>query len=473
MGILSSIRGWVTRMYEAVADKLRARAIRDFKVTPLTTAQVDQVITECGQIYTWNPPWVDKDDHITTINFAATLCQEMARLITLAIGIKVDGSARAQWMQQEIDDNYFQLRYWVEYMCSYGTIILKYDGNEVNALTPNSFLATDTDHGRITGAVFKDEAKEKDLYYTRLEYQRFEDGKYCISNRAYVSKSANVIGEPCELTSSPWADLEPETSLDWVEHPLFAVLRMPSANNVEVNSPYGMPAFSNCIEELKALDIAYSRNIKEIIDSKRTVIIDSDKLFMSGQPIRDSSNFGERTKQLGLPDYVKPVSAGSSRESLYQEINPTLNTEQRITGINHLLSQIGFKAGFSNGYFVMDQKTGMMTATQVEADDRRTIQTIKDCRDKLEEGIDQLLYAMDVFATLYDLAPEGPYEVTYDFGDIDYNLEEDRARWWGYVLQGAVPKWAYFVKFEGMSEEEAKAMTAEAEPKQPTLFGEE
>lgn len=471
MGILSSIRGWVSRMYETVVDKLRSKAIQDFKVTPLTTAQVDQVITQCGQIYTGNPPWLDKEDHITTINFAATLCQEMARLITLAIGITIDGSPRAQWMQGEIDQMYFQMRHWVEYGCGYGTIILKYDGKEVHALTPNNFLATDADHERITGAVFKDEAKEDDIFYTRLEYQRFENGKYLISNRCYSSKSQDVIGEPCGLESSPWADLEPEVSLDWVDQPLFAVLRMPSANNIEINSPYGLPAFANCIEELKSLDIAFSRNAKEIIDSKRTVIIDSDKLFISGMPINNASDYSGRIKQLGLPDYVKGVPAGSSRESLYQEINPTLNTEQRITGINHILSQIGFKAGFSNGYFVMDAKTGMMTATQVEADDRRTIQTIKDCRDKLEEALDQLLYTMDVFATLYELAPEGDYEVTYDFGDIDYNLEEDRARWWGYVSQGAIPKWVYFVKFEGMSEEEAKALTEEAAPKEPALFG--
>ena len=29
----------------------------------------------------------------------------------------------------------------------------------------------------------------------------------------------------------------------------------------------------------------------------------------------------------------------------------------------------------------------------------------------------------------------------------------------------------YYVKFEGMSEEEAKAMVEEAQPKEPTLFG--
>ena len=39
--------------------------------------------------------------------------------------------------------------------------------------------------------------------------------------------------------------------------------------------------------------------------------------------------------------------------------------------------------------------------------------------------------------------------------------------------QGWVPKWLYFVKFEGMSEEEAKALTAEAAEAnmEPGLFG--
>lgn len=40
-------------------------------------------------------------------------------------------------------------------------------------------------------------------------------------------------------------------------------------------------------------------------------------------------------------------------------------------------------------------------------------------------------------------------------------------------MQGKVPAWVYFQKFEGMSEEDAKAMVEEAQPKKPTLFGEE
>ena len=81
-----------------------------------------------------------------------------------------------------------------------------------------------------------------------------------------------------------------------------------------------------------------------------------------------------------------------------------------------------------------------------------------------------LVYALNVFADLYGLAPAGTYELALDFGDITYNRDEDRARWWGYVTQGKVPAWRYFVKFEGMTEEDAKAMVAEAAEKKPKLF---
>lgn len=73
-----------------------------------------------------------------------------------------------------------------------------------------------------------------------------------------------------------------------------------------------------------------------------------------------------------------------------------------------------------------------------------------------------MIYALNAFADGYDLAPLGEYEVNFDFGDITYNYEEDKQRWWGYVLQGVIPTWKYFEKFEGMTEEEAKMIVEEA-----------
>lgn len=147
-------------------------------------------------------------------------------------------------------------------------------------------------------------------------------------------------------------------------------------------------------------------------------------------------------------------------------------TDQRIKDINFNLSLAGTKCGFSEGTFVMDGQTGMITATQVEADDRDTIQLIKDTRDALRLALDQALYGADQIITLYNLAPLGLYDIDYNFGDITYSYEEDKASWKQYVIQGWVPAWKYFVKFEGMSEEEAKALVAEAQSAKKGLFEE-
>ena len=139
------------------------------------------------------------------------------------------------------------------------------------------------------------------------------------------------------------------------------------------------------------------------------------------------------------------------------------NNIKRIKDINFNLSMAGVKCGFSEGVFVLDGQTGMITATQVEADDRDTIQTIKTDRDALKDALEQAFYGASAMATLYALAPLGEYEINCNFGDITYSYEEDKASWKSYAAQGWIPKWLYFVKFEGMTEKEAKALTQEAE----------
>ena len=154
---------------------------------------------------------------------------------------------------------------------------------------------------------------------------------------------------------------------------------------------------------------------------------------------------------------------GNDSGDFYQAIERPLNTTERKVGINQQLSFIGYKCGYSNGYFVFDEKTGMATATQVESDDRRTIQLIKDIRDQLQSAIDDTVEAMDRFADLYSLAPSGTYKIAYDFGDITYNEDEDRNRNYQLMIQGIIPKWYYLMKWEGFSEEDAKKIATEAE----------
>lgn len=460
----------------------KKRAEEDFKVTEITSQQMKDVISRCADMYRGVPSWVSAEDNIKTINFAKAVCSETARLATLGIKIQIGGGARGTWLQEHIDKTYFNLRHWVEYGCAYGTIIIKPNGSGFDVFTPFDFMITESDsNGNITGIVFKDSYADNDKYYTRLEYHRFvetqtEDNPiypYYISNRAYVSRHSDALGDPIALNRTRWANLMEETppimknSDEQLDGPMFGVFRTPQANNVDLVTALGLPIYAEAIEEMKDLDVAYSRNAGEIFDSEKIILADDRLMYDSGKNLKSRG-----PADVKLPHYVKNVF-GNSPEEFYQEINPQLNTDTRLSGINALLSQIGYKCGFSNGYFVFNEATGIQTATGVEAEQQRTIQLIKDVRDKLESCLNGAIYAMSVYADLYGLAPAGAYEIVYDFGDITYNREEDRARWWQYVTQGRVPAWMYFVKFEGMTKDEALSMTSEAKKQYSGLFEEE
>ena len=452
----------------------KPRAKEEFNIEPISSAQMEQWVQECVKIYRGDPSWLSEDDNIDTVNFAKSICSEVARLTMLATSITVDGSARAEWLQERINEMYFQLREWVEYGCAYGTIILKPDGQTVRMYTPGEFEVTDSQKGNITGIVFHNWEKEGDKWYTLLEYHRFEGEQYAITNKCYLGDYPDDTKKQVDIALSPWSNLAEEVYINNVDRMLFGVFRTPQANNIDLSSPCGLPIFSEAVQELRDLDIAYSRNAEEIFDSSRTVLLDSDAMMSGGgkRVVNSAAALEHRRENMKLPRVVKNIQ-GDGKELFYQEINPQLNTEMRLKGLNALLNQIGYKSGFSNGYFVFNESGGIQTATQVEADQQRTIQMVKDVRDRTENCADGVIYALDVFADLYGYAPSGDYELVYDFGDITYNRDEDRARWWGYVQAGKVPAWKFFVKFEGMSEEDAKKMVEEATPKQPTLFGRE
>ena len=455
MSILSRVREWLNGMvrYDTEIKK-------EFGIKNITSDRMTDIVERCFQIYEGTPEWLSED--VKTINFAKMICSEISRLATMNVSVTIDGEARAQWLQTEVDKVQKQLRRWVEYGNAYGTLYFKPNGKTIDVLTPSKTVVTDTIGDEITGIVFIDTVfnSTENRYYTRLEYHNIKDGRYTITNRCYWSENKGALTHKIPIEASPWKGLSEETTIDNVEHLLFGMYRTPNGNNIEPFSPLGLPIYSDAVEELKDLDVAYSRNAKEIFDSKRTVLMDSDRLLTTGTRV-GVNNQTEILKQRGLPDYVRLVE-GTGTGDIYHEINPTLSTETRLKGLDALLSEIGYKCGFSNGYFVFNQKSGMVTATQVESDDRRTLQLINDVRDAIKDMIDGLVYSLDKFADAYSLAPAGDYEISYDFADLTLNEDEDRARWYQYVTAGLVTFEKYLVMHEGFSEDEAKELVEQA-----------
>lgn len=455
-----------------------------FGVRQIESDEMDSAIKRFAEIYHGRPDWLS--DNVKTINFARFVCQETAKLTTRKMSVTIEGdSERVKKIQKQIDDALDNIRPWVEFACAYGTIILKPNGRTVDCMLPSDYMVTEADNGKIRGCVFLNQyvSEDKKTWYTRLEYHRFIGDVYQITNKCYEGKTKNDITKPIDIKNTKWNGLQEEEAIGGIDTPLFGVLKMPSANNIDMDSPLSLSIFSDAIEELKDLDVAYSRNAAEIYESKRITLVDQDRLLYNGKPVRTVREARLSVEQMDLPDFVRMIGGSSDGQDMYQEINPTLQTDARLVGINSLLSQIGFKCGFSNGYFVFNQSTGFATATQVTADQARTIQLIDDIRGNLDTCIIDIVKAINVFEDLYgttghvdftdsESTSELDRQIHVHFEPIYTNAEEDRMRALTLANSGYYPKWYYLHMYEGLSEEDAKALTVEAQPSMPTLFAE-
>ena len=449
-----------------------------FGVELISSNEMNTALKKWDNISTGKPSWLNAEDNIETVNMAKHISDTRAKLTTLDIGIAVSGSARAEYLQGIVDELLKRLPDRVAEADRLGGIMIKWNGDTWDFILPGNFGVTEKDNnGEIIGAIFAAHTTQGSAHYTRLEYHRFEGGTeeggriYRVTNKAFKNqlsgKGEVTLGAEIPIKKvSAWAHIQPEVYIKNLEKPLFAYYRVPGANTIDPSSPLGLSVFANAITELKAIDIAVSRKNLEVEDSKKIT-------FVGQALIQNAQNKGVK-----LPRFVQGLGMGlnDTETSAIHEHTPALLTDQRIKDINFDLSMAGVKCGFSEGVFVLDGQTGMITATQVEADDRDTIQTIKDDRDALKEAIEQAVYGANALISLYNLAPLGEYEINCNFGDITYSYEEDKASWRYYVQQGWVPVWLYFVKFEGYTEEEAKALVAEAEAanmEKAALFGAE
>ncbi|MCM1295603.1 MAG: hypothetical protein NC311_08670 [Muribaculaceae bacterium] len=449
MGLINWFKGVIDKMFRKDAEKI-------FGIDTVYSAKMENAIMLWSKIVDGKPPWESEDDDIASINFAKFITSDTAKKICLDIDINVTGSARADYIAMVIQDLKKVLRDKVEDACCTGGIMFKPNGSSgtscIDYVMPNEFIVTEKNaNGDIRGCIFLDFVQKGDKFYKRLEYHRFVGDIYMISNKAFVSRGESTLGREVSLSAiDEWVDIAPEVFIENLDKPLFAYYKMPYNNTIDLNSPLGVSVFSNALKELKDLDVAWSRKSGEIEDSKHMTI-------MSPSVIQYANHHKQK-----LPRFVKGMDMDVNGETIHEHV-ATLLTEQRINDINSILAMISTKCGFSQGEFCLDPRTGMVTATQVEADDRETIETIKDMRDALKDTLEHLIYIINAYCSLYGYAPVGVYETSYSFGDLTYNWEEDRARHWQYVQQGKFPLWRYYVMFEGMSEDEAKELVAEAQ----------
>ncbi len=473
----------------------KTSAEKEFNVDIISSDLMEIAQAEWQNVIKGRPYWMSKN--VRTINFAKFLCYYTSKKTCLDLNVTINGSDRADYIDQCVKAMIQKsIRDKVEDACGAGGIILKPNGTynpagAIDYVMPGSFAVTEKNsNGDILGIIFIDRRIKGDDYYTRLEYQHFtsaigEDGEnagrtYTIENKAFKSKGSDSLGRSIKLTDVPeWKDIPESISISNVEKPLFGYFKMPYNNTIDYASPEGVAVFSNCLEELRNLDVAWSRKDAEVDDSQHLTFIDENALM------KRDKNTGSK-ERVELPRFVKGLRRGVDAQSTIDEHVPTLLTDQRVADINSILSMISTKAGFSQGQFVLDRKTGIATATEIESDDSETVETITDIRNALKAAIKDLVYALAKYCDVFFDMPSGYVNVLdedvadediFYFKDLLASFEQDRTRAYQLAMNKMYSKRKYLKEYEGFNDQEIDEMFAEIEKEnageQSGLFGEE
>ena len=445
MGLVNGIVNTVKRFFfpQAVAE-------REFGASPAVSLTMEQHIGLWYAMMVNTPPWQNCD--VKAVGLPAAICREVARPTLVEFTANITGSKRADYLNENFQTAKENFNRALELGLALGGVALKpyiYGDNMLVDVTGAAgFQPTKFDpSGRCIGGVFKDKpVKVNGTYYVRLESHELNGTTYTIKNKAYYSDSAGSVGADAQLTTIPeWADIEPEVAIENVDGPLFAYFKPPIANTADSNSMCGMSIYGDAatVELIKQADEQWERLRWEYKSSERKVLMDGTS--------STANMFNKRLFEIG------PFSPNGD---FFQHIEPQIRDDAIYRGFQNTLRRVEFNIGLSYGD-ISDPQTIEKTATEIRSSKQRKYVLVSSIQAALAHTFDSLIYAMDVYASLYGLAPAGDYEATYDWGDSILDDQETKDKEFSRDLQltsaGVMNPWELRAKYFNEDEDTAKA----------------
>lgn len=418
----------------------------------------------------WRNMYLNQADWLTTnvysLGLPAAIAAEIARAVTIEMEVEISGSARADFLNENMQRVVDRLRDEVEVGCALGGLIIKPypkdDRLSYNYVGADSFYPVDfDDDGNIISCIFVDTTQIKNQYFTRLEFHQMIDGGYQIINKAYKSTSKETLGGEVPLDSIPaWADLEPEAFITNIEKPLFSYFRYPISNNIDMDSPLGISCYSKAqngkVQLIKQADEMWSGLMWEFESGERAMYVDTTA-FPRGS---DDKPILPKAKQRLYRPLNQTGNIGDKNQ-LYDDWSPAFREASYESGLNDILKRIEFNCGLAYGT-LSDPQYIDKTATEIKSAKQRSYATILDTQKSLKACLENLLYASDVWATLYNLSPRGNYEAAFKWDDsivTDAELKREQGR--QDVDRKLMARYEYRMQEYGETEEQAKAAIAE------------
>ncbi len=394
----------------------------DLKVSSKMWSAIDGWLHAFFNDPTWNKPG---KTHLT--KFAGIVSGYAATLATNEIQLTAGKGARAKFIEDQIARFAMgEIRNNVQKAAAGGYVVLKpyvYGANIYTDVSmSDNFFPTRVQGNVVEAGFFVDSASVNGKDYVRLEFHDLQPDGVHIRNEAY---EANSIGKgrtvPLDMVPD-WADLEPDITIANVNRPLFAIIRMPFANQIDPTSKLPVSLYSQAMDSLKEIDRIYTEFLWEIHSGKRKQILDITAVQTA--PGRKERQEGEKPRRAELPEYYTNdqylvLDMGGNATKPYDDYTPDMRIEAYQRALNIQLRLLESQCQLSAETFTFDIKSGkVQTATEIISNDSDTYNTIKAIQENgMKQGLLDLVAIYDIYAALYGLAPAGEIEPSVEFGD--------------------------------------------------------
>lgn len=365
------------------------------------------------------------DGNVKSLNLPALICSEVARQITLEMKWSITGrtgdggedimNPRAEYLKSEFEKLIIVLRSKLEQGLAAGGMAIK---PYVSLSDGHIYFSFDMDwglypmafngNGDMSDVIFRDIYTEKGVYFTRLERHTVAGNGVDVTQRVFKSNMRDSLGTEITLSEvDVWKDLEPEITLKNTNGQMFGWYKVASANMIDPESPIGASLYSKAVDAIKEADMQYSRMLWEYEGSELAIDVDPNVL---------KSNKADNT--YSMPKLSERLFRGVDlgQDETYNVFNPSIRDTAYINGLNELLKIVENLCGLARGT-LSDANLDARTATELNMIRQRTYATINDNQKALERCLRDVVRVMDYYATLYKLAPEGDYDVSFEWDD--------------------------------------------------------
>ena len=270
------------------------------------------------------------------------------------------------------------------------------------------------DSGQVTAAVFLSRKVIGRTYYTRLETHTFraENQTYTVENKTYFSLSNDSLGTECDLHSVPgWENLQEIQTIRNIEKPLFAVYQNPAANTIDLDSPVGSSCFAHAEDLIQEANQQWARIQWEFKGTELAVDARQDLFPRDENGLRPDLPVGN--KRMFRKYAVNPEDRLSDA---LQTFSPEIRDISLFNGLNHILQRIEFNVGLAYG--TLSNPTDIeKTAQEILSSKQRSYVQVSKMQNALQDAFETLVYAMGVYAGLYDLDSVRNPQLSCNWGD--------------------------------------------------------